>query len=157
VVVVGINPRDGPEAARRFTQGQVGGPGVTVLSGDANAIGTLLRAIGYSYVADPQNDALAHPAGFVTLAADGSVSRALSSLALTPTDLRLALIEAGQGKVGGLTGRLALLCYGFDAVHGIYTRQITTLLRIAGGLTVAAMAGAIAFASWRSTRPGAGA
>ena len=58
------------------------------------------------------------------LTADGRVSRALSSLALQPADLRLALLEAGEGKIGGLAGRLALLCYGFDAVHGIYTAQI---------------------------------
>lgn len=155
LVVVGIDARDGIEAARRFTEGQVGGPGVSVLTGDASAIRTLTNAIGYSFASDEQNDAIAHPTGFVTLAADGHVSRALSSLALTPTDLRLSLIEAGQGKIGGLTGRLALLCYGFDAVHGIYTRQITTLLRLAGGVTVVAIAGAIALLSWRSSRRGA--
>ncbi|MBM0206747.1 hypothetical protein JNW90_29835 [Micromonospora sp. STR1s_5] len=123
-----------------------------MLSGDAIAIRTLMRAIGYDFVADEQNDAVAHPAGFVALAPDGRVTRAMSSLALTPTDLRLALIEAGEGKVGGLAGRLALLCYGFDAVHGIYTRQITTVLRIAGALTVALIAGAIVLMSWRVSR-----
>jgi protein SCO1/2 len=157
VVVVGIDPRDGPAEARRFTDGQIDGPGVSVLSGDAAATQTLMRAIGYGYVVDEQNGAVAHPAGFVALAPDGRVTRALSSLALTPTDLKLALIEAGDGKIGGVAGRLALLCYGFDAVHGIYTRQITALLQIAGAATVALLAGAIAWMAWRSPRRGAGA
>jgi protein SCO1/2 len=48
-----------------------------------------------------------------------------------------------------------LLCYGFDAVHGVYTRQITTLLRIAGGSTVMILAAAIGFMLWRNRRRGA--
>jgi protein SCO1 len=71
--------------------------------------------------------------------------------------LRLALLEAGGGKIGGLAGRIALLCYGFDAVHGIYTRQIATLLQIGGGLTVAILASALGLMLWRSARRGASA
>jgi protein SCO1/2 len=152
LVVFGIDGDDGVDAARRFVSGQVGGPGVFVLSGNAVAIDTLLQAIGYRFRRDAANDAIAHPAAFVTLTPDGRVSRALSSLALQPADLRLALIEAGEGRIGGLAGRLALLCYGFDAVHGIYTTQIVTLLRIGGGLTVALLAAALGLLFWRARK-----
>jgi protein SCO1/2 len=157
LVVVGIDARDGIADARRFAAGQVGGPGVSVLTGDADAIRLLMAAIGYRFQRDAANDAIAHPAGFVTLTADGRVSRVLSSLALQPIDLRLALVEAGEGQIGGVAGRLALLCYGFDAIHGIYTRQIATLLRIGGGLTVAALAAALGFMLWRTRKRGASA
>ena len=155
LVVVGIDANDGVSTARQFVSGQVGGPGVSALSGTAEAIHALLQAIGYRFQRDATNDALAHPAGCVTLPADGRVSRALSSLALQPTDLRLALIEAGEGRIGGFVGQIALLCYGFDAVHGIYTVQIVTLLRIAGGLTVAMLAAALGFLFWRTGKRGA--
>lgn len=155
LVVVGIDARDGIDAARRFATGQVGGPGVSVLSGDEHAIGSLMKSIGYRFAGDPHNDAVAHPAALVTLGPDGRVSRALSSLALQPTDLRLALIEAGNGSIGGLAGRIALLCYGFDAVHGIYTRQIASMLQIAGAMTVAILAGAIGLMLLRARRRGA--
>jgi protein SCO1 len=157
LVVLGIDVRDSLDDARRFANGQVGGPGVSVLSGDGEAIRSLMATIGYRFQADSANDAIAHPAAFVTLTGDGRVSRVLSSLALQPNDLRLALIEAGAGKIGGLAGRISLLCYGFDAVHGIYTRQIATLLRIAGGLTVAILAAAICFMLWWKRRRGASA
>jgi len=157
LVVLGIDARDSLEDARRFATGQVGGAGVSVLSGDDEAIRSLLAAIGYHFQRDNGNDAIAHPAAFVTLTGDGRVSRALSSLALQSNDLRLALIEAGDGRIGGLAGRISLLCYGFDAVHGIYTRQIATLLRIAGGSTVMILAAAIGFMLWRNRRRGASA
>jgi protein SCO1/2 len=157
LVVVGIDARNGVEDARRFTSGQVGGPGVSVLIGTDDAIHSVMAAIGYRFQRDDANDALAHPAAFVTLTADGRVSRVLSSLALQPTDLRLALLEAGGGKIGGLAGRIALLCYGFDAVHGVYTRQITTLLQIGGGLTVVILASALGLMVWRTAKRGAAA
>jgi protein SCO1/2 len=157
LVIVGINAGDGIDAARQFVSGQVGGPGVSVLTGNAEGIDALLQAIGYRIQPDAANDAIAHPAGFVTLTADGRVSRVLSTLALQPADLRLALIEAGEGRIGGMAGRLALLCYGFDAVHGIYTSQIVTLLRIGGGLTVAILAAALGMLFWRARKRGASA
>lgn len=157
LVVVGINPQQGTDAARRFAGGQVGGPGVSVLSGDGAAIDTLTAAIGYHFTPDVSNDAIAHPAAFVVLAADGRVSRAMSSLALQPNDLRLALVEAGNGSIGGLAVRIALLCYGFDAVHGIYTRNIAFLLQIFGAITVVLLAGAIALLLRRFRHPGASA
>jgi protein SCO1/2 len=157
LVVVGLDARDGLAEARQFTAGQVDGTGVSVLTGNAAAIASLMSSIGYRFQRDSANEAIAPPAGYVTLTADGRVSRALSSLALQPVDLRLALIEAGDGHIGGIAGRLALLCYGFDAVHGIYTRQIATVLRIGGGLTVAAIVSAIGLLIWRSRKRGASA
>lgn len=157
VVVVGIDPRDGVDDARRFTNGQIGGPGISVLSGTPEAIATLLGAIGYHTELDGDHDAIAHPAAFMTLGIDGHVVRAMSSLALQPTDLRLALLEAGAGRIGGISGRIALLCYGFDAVHGIYTRRITALLQIAGGLTVVVLAGAVGLMLLRGRKTGASA
>lgn len=157
LVVIGIDAKDSLEDARRFTSVQAGGPGVSVLSGSREAIQSVMAAIGYRFRRDDDNEAIAHPAAFVTLTADGQVSRALSTLALQPTDLRLALLEAGDGKIGGLTGRIALLCYGFDAAHGIYTRRIAALLQIAGGLTVALLASAVGFMLWRTAKRGAAA
>lgn len=152
LVVVGIDPRDSLADARRFTSGQVGGPGVSVLSGDEATIHALLASIGYRTERDTANDAIAHPASYVTLTAGGRLSRTLSSLALQATDLKLALIEASEGRIGGLTGRVALLCYGFDAVHGIYTRQIATILRIGGAAIIVMLVSTLGFMLWRKQK-----
>jgi protein SCO1/2 len=157
LLVVGIDPRDTVDDARRFTRGQIGGAGTSVLTGSQENIAALLGAIGYNTEIDDNHDAIAHPAAFVTLAPDGRVVRALSSLALQPGDVRLALLDAGDGRIGGLSGRIALLCYGFDAVHGIYTRRITTVLQIFGASTAAVMAALLGLMLVRSRRRGASA
>ncbi|QOZ78804.1 SCO family protein [Bradyrhizobium sp. CCBAU 53351] len=157
LVIVGIDPRDSREDARRFTEGQIGRAGVSVLTGSDEAVRTLLDSIGYHTAFDRSRDAVAHPAAFVTLAPDGRVVRALSSLALQPGDLRLALLEASNGRIGGLPGRIALLCYGFDPIHGIYTSRIAAILQLLGAATVAAMAGLIGLLLLRGKRRGASA
>ena len=75
--------------------------------------------------------------------AAGRVRRLLSPLGLDGTDLRLALVEAGDGTVGGLADQIHLLCYGYDPAKGIYTERITTLLSYAAGACVLILAAGI--------------
>lgn len=139
LIVFGIDPKDTPQDARNFVRGQIGdaAASTSVLIGDVATIRALETSIGYRAVYDEENDQFAHPAGVAALASDGRVVRVLSSLALTPQDLRLALIDAGEGRSGGLAARLTALCYGFDPVHGVYTLLIDRILAVAGGVTVA--------------------
>jgi protein SCO1/2 len=146
LIVVGLDPKDTATDALAML-GQIEDPAVaaatTVLSGDAAAVRALTAAIGYKFTYDADADQFAHPAGTVVITGDGRVSRVLSSLALNPLDLRLALVEAGQGRTGSLADRLTLLCYGFDAVHGIYTALIWRVLEAAASLTILVLAGSI--------------
>ena len=137
--LVGIDPRDGVEAARR-TAAEAADAAPRALVGDAAAVGSLTRALGYGYVYDADTDSFAHPAAAMLLTGDGRVARVLSPLALNGRDLRLALIEAGEGRVGSLADRLVLLCYGFDAVRGVYTPLIRRILGLAAVATILAIA-----------------
>jgi protein SCO1 len=146
LIVVGLDPKDSLTDAKAMLD-QIGNPEVakatTVLRGDGATIRALTRAVGYNFSYDADVDQFAHPAGAIVLTAEGLVSRSLSSLALNPGDLHLALLEAGQGHTGSLVDRIALLCYGFDAAHGVYTLLIWRVLEIGAILTVLALAGFI--------------
>ena len=142
LLVVGLDPEDTADDARAMLR-RIGNPDVaaatSVLTGDPGVIRALTTGVGYNFVYDADVDQFAHPAGTLVLTATGRVSRTLSSLALNPGDLRLALVEAGSGRTGTLADRLTLLCYGFDAVHGIYTLLIWRLLEAAALLTILAL------------------
>jgi protein SCO1/2 len=138
-VLVGLDPKDGVEAARRLllADAKTGeGAPARALVGDATAIARLTEALGYRYVVDREADSIAHPAAAILLAPDGRVARVLSPLALNGRDLRLALIEAGEGRGSTVGDRLTLLCYGYDAVRGVYTPLIERILSLAAGATV---------------------
>jgi protein SCO1 len=160
LLLVGLDPQSTAGEARAFAEARIADPkllaATSVLTGTPDAIRRLTDAIGYKYRPDETNKAFAHPTGFIALTADGRVARALSSLGVDSNDLRLALTEASEGRIGGMFGRLSLLCYGFDAVHGVYTSVIEQLLMVGALATVILLAGAVAAMSFHANRRGAG-
>lgn len=149
LVVVGIDPGDPIGAARAMKASRVGADtplasATVFLTGDSASIGALAAAAGYRYAFDSAHDQFAHPAAAFVVTARGRIARVLSGLGLDPADLRLALVEASDGKVGTLVDRLHLLCYGFDPDIGIYTAAVTRWLALGGAATVLLLASGIA-------------
>lgn len=148
LVVIGINPRDSFESAHAMRAAHIDSAnivnnGAVFLSGDEASILTATTAVGLHYAYDAEHDQYAHPAAAYIVDGSGRVRRLLSPLGLDGADLRLALVDAGGGAIGGLADQIHLLCYGYDPVKGIYTERITTLLGFAAGATLVLVAGGI--------------
>jgi protein SCO1/2 len=148
LVVIGINPHDGFESAHAMRTAHIEATspinrGTVLLSGDEANIQAAAKAAGLHYAYDPEHDQYAHPAAAYIVDATGRVRRLLSPLGLDGSDLRLALVDAGNGAVGGLADQIHLLCYGYDPVKGIYTERITRLLGYAAAATLVVMAAGI--------------
>ena len=140
LIAFGIDPREGPEAAAQSIAGlRQNFPalqaGVHGLTGDAASIAAVVQPLGYRYAWDADLDQYAHIAAVAVLTPDGRLSRWLYGITPEPTDVRLALTEAGEGRVGNWADQLLLLCYHYDPQTGRYGPLIWTLLRIAGGAT----------------------
>ncbi len=149
VVAVSIDPADTPAFARAarddlaLRQPAEVGRGWHLLSGPQSSIAPLARAVGFRYFYDAQAQQFAHAAGLVVLTPHGVVSRYLYGVAFEPTDLRLALVESSQGRVGSPIDRLLLLCCRYDPATGRYGWLIWNLLRLGGGATVLVLVGVI--------------
>ncbi len=145
LVVIGLDPKDNLDSARAMRSAHIDavdpiGRAAVFLSGGDADIRAATAAVGFNYAYDAEHDQYAHPAAVYIVGAAGRVRRMLSPLGLDGGDLRLALVDAGDGTVGGLADRIHLLCYGYDPVRGIYTERITTMLEIAAGVTLLVMA-----------------
>jgi protein SCO1/2 len=148
LVVVGLDPKDGLEAAGALKSSHLANDdairrAALFLTGTPATIEQTTTALGYHFAYDAEHDQFAHPASAFVLNGSGEVTRVLSGLGLSGADLRLALVEAGRGQVGALADRFRLLCYGYDPARGIYTARIGLLLQITAALTLAAMAGGL--------------
>ena len=151
---VSIDPRDDPAALAKAKardlppQSQAGW---TFLA-NAGSARELARDVGFRFRHDDDPDAIAHAAGFVVVTPQASVSRYFTGVRFDPSDVRLAITQAGRGRVGSVVDRLVLLCYHFDPTTGKYTLRVLTLLRIA----IACCFAAAALYAWRRLRrPGA--
>lgn len=156
LVTIGLDPKDGPDTARAMRAAHIErdnpvGQAAVLLSGGSAAIQAAAAAVGLHYRYDAEHDQFAHPAAVYVVDGGGRVARVLSALGLNGIDLKLAIVDAGNGAIGTFADRIHLLCYGYDAVHGIYTERITTMLEFAAGVTLVVLAGGI-LAMHRRTR-----
>jgi protein SCO1/2 len=158
VVTVSFEPRETPELAaakkaaylKRYAR-----PGAEAgwhfLTGEPGDIERLTRAVGFRYAWDEELRQYAHPAGIVVLTPDGRIARYLFGIEDAPKDLRLALVEASQGRVGGLVDQAVLYCYQYDPMTGKYGAAVMRILRVGAVLTLGALASFI-FVMWRRER-----
>ena len=162
VVVISINPHEGPMLARDKKQvyvGQFGRPGTAdgwhFLTGTDRSIHAVADAIGFHYAYDESIQQYAHAAAIYVATPRGAVARYFIGLDYPPRSLRFALVEASDNRLGTVTDQVLLLCYHYDPSTGKYGAGILDAVRIGGVLTVLAMVAFIVVSVRRERTPGA--
>jgi protein SCO1/2 len=159
VVVVSFDPGETPAMAaerkqqfvRRYIR-DVREENIHFLTGRDASIKALTSAVGFRYAWDQQTSQFAHPAAITVLTGDGRVSRYLYGVEFAPRDLKLALVEASEGRIGSLVEQAMLFCYHYDPERGRYGFVIMNLVRAAGALTVLVLGASIVLSLRRERR-----
>jgi protein SCO1/2 len=158
VVVVSINPREGPQLASEKKHTYVehyGRPATAAgwhfLTGTDPAIHQLAAALGFRYAYDENIQQYAHAAAIYVVTPSGVVARYFLGIDFAPRDLRLALVEASHNRLGTVADQLLLLCYHYDPTTGTYGAAIIRAVRIGGIATLASIV-AFVFVSLRRDR-----
>jgi protein SCO1/2 len=143
VVTVSFDPREKPALAAAKKASYVeryNRPGAAAgwhfLTGDQPSIDRLTKAVGFRYVWDPELKQFAHPTGIMVLTPQGRIARYLFGIEYGPRDLRFALIDASNGKIGSPVEQVLLYCFHYDPETGRYGFLITRALQIGGAATV---------------------
>jgi len=159
IVTVSFDPRDTPADAteKRNTYlkryGRAGAEkGWHFLTGEQPAIEALTKAVGFRYAWDPKIQQYAHASGIMVATADGRLSHYLYGIEYTPKDMRLALVESSEGKLGNVVDQVMLYCYHYDPATGKYGAVVTNMLRLGGALTLLLLGGFLAMAWQRELR-----
>ena len=146
VVVVSIDPGEGPglASAKKATYVAHYDREATVgawhfLTGRKTEIDRLAKTVGFSYTYDDKTDQYAHQAGLSVLTPDGRISRYLFGIDFAPRDLRMAIVESADRKIGSPVDAVLLYCYHYDPATGAYGLLAMRLVRLAGVLFVLAM------------------
>jgi len=161
VVTVSIDPDEIPEIVRaKANETHALMPGLRdgdarwpFLYGSAESIRRLAESVGYRYRKVGQD--FAHPAVTIVLSPGGTVSRYLYGIAIPPRDLKLALLEAADGKIGASFAENALLiyCFRYDPVGKKYALYASNIMKAAGAVTLVLLAGLLAVLWRRYGRP----
>lgn len=150
VVTVSIDPLESSELAGKkkaaylksyHTRGT--DAGWHFLTGEEAQIRRVTDAAGFAYQYDEESKEYAHASAIYVATPEGRLSHYFFGIEYPARDLKLALVEASQGKIGSLADKLLLFCFHYDPVTGKYSMTIMRLVRLAGIVTLAGIAGAI--------------
>jgi protein SCO1/2 len=146
VVIVSFDPRDDVEAAAKKRKtyidayGQDPGPrGWDFLVGSEGQVRQLADTLGFPYRWDPVGKQFAHSAGAFLLTPGGKLSQTLYGIEFPTRDLRFALVEASQGKLGTTWDKVLLRCFHWDPNAKGYRFAAMMLMKAGGVLMVVVM------------------
>src|SRR5262245_30707610 len=150
VVTVSFDPRDTPEVAKQKKAAYLGRykragaeGGWHFLTGSPHEIAVLTRAVGFRYAYNEKVGQFAHASGVMVATPEGRLSHYFYGIEYGPRDLRLALVEASNHKIGNAVDQVLLACFHYDPSSGRYSMTVMTVVRAAGLATVALIAGAV--------------
>lgn len=156
ILTVSIDPKEPTERAAltrdkylRMYQRPGAGEGYAVVTGKNENIKKLADAVGFHYRYVPETGEYSHVAVTMICTPDGVLSRYLNGVEYNPQTLRLAVLEAAQGKIGGPMDRFFLYCFQYDSAAGKYGPSAFKLMRL-GGAVMVLVIGGILVVYWRS-------
>ena len=148
MITVSIDPNESPERAEATKQKYLdiyGRSGVDAgwhcLTGEDVNIRHLANTVGFGYQYLPETREYAHAAVTIICTPDGRVSRYLYGIEYPPQSLRLALLEASEGKIGSTMDKVLLFCFQYDSSKGRYGPAAMNLMRAGGVLTLVFLGG----------------
>jgi protein SCO1/2 len=144
---ISIDPREGAELAAERKAGRlkmlnsfnISATQFRFLVGDADPIRSIMSVIGFNYRPDGTED-FSHSAVVAILSPETKITHYFTGIEFSPRDLRLALVESSEGKVGDFIDKMLLYCFRFDHTKGEYTVFALNVMKAGGILTLIALA-----------------
>lgn len=158
VVAVSFDPRDRPAdaaAKKRPYLSEYGRPGAAAgwhfLTGSLASIERVTGAVGFHSRFDESLGQFAHASAIYVATPEGKLSRYLYGIEYAPRDLRLALIEASEDRIGSPVDQLLLFCYHYDPKLARYSAAVLNMVRL-GGVAAVVLLSSFLAVMWRRDR-----
>ena len=117
------------------------------LTGDQETIRKLTDAIGFRFKRQGQD--FLHPVCLVILSQEGKITRYVYGTEFLPFDLKMALLEASEGRVGPTLSKVLRFCFSYDPQGRKY---VFNTLKVTGIVTLLFAFGFILFLVLRGKR-----
>jgi len=142
MVTVSIDPLETPELAKAKKQNYLkryqrpaAARGWHFMTGRQDNIERLAETVGFRYAYDAASGQYAHAAAIFVITPDGRVARYLYGIEYPPKSLKLALMEASEGKIGSTLDQLIMYCFHYDPASRRYAPVAMNIMRLGGGAT----------------------
>lgn len=142
VVSISIDPEEDAELAARSKQNylsqmdSVTKSGWYFLTGEKSQIDKVVEAVGFRYKEIEGTGEFAHSAAIMLLSPDGKITRYLYGVSYDEFNVRSALYEAADGKIGSTIDKVVMYCYQYDPDSGSYVPVAINIMKLGGLATL---------------------
>jgi protein SCO1/2 len=157
VVTISFDPHDGPAGSARLKKEYMnqlpdGFPGAawTFLTADSVTIHKFTESVGFQF--KRAGDMYVHPTTLVMLSPDGKITRYLYGAEYLALDLKMAIYEASEGRVGPTIARMLKFCFSYDPKGRKYVLNLTRVVGTGMILSLVGFAVFLAAAGRRRAR-----
>lgn len=106
------------------------------VTADEATIKKITEQVGFKFKWNEKVGEWSHASAAIIVSDTGVISRYLHGIQFEARDIKLALNEAANGKVGNLADSVMLYCFKYDRHQSKYGLQIFRVMQLAGALTV---------------------
>jgi protein SCO1/2 len=117
------------------------------LTGNKESIHKLADAVGFHFKRVGED--FEHPVVLIIVSPDGKIIRYMYGTDLLPFDLKMALIEASQGRIGPAISKIARFCFSYDPKG---KKLVFNLLKVTGTVTLVFALSFIVFLLFKGKR-----
>src|SRR5690606_32425151 len=111
----------------------------------------LTAEVGFGFEWNERQQEFAHTGALIFLSPEGTVTRYLYGIEFPQRDVRTALLEAANGRIGSPMDQLILYCFRYDPNAGSYVLHAVNAMKV-GGLLTMLLLGGVLFLFWRRER-----
>ena len=139
ILTFSIDPSEGTELAHSNKKNYIANldkkgaeDGWYFLTGDSTNIKKLADAIGFTFEYDEEQDQYAHSAGIAFASPERKISRYLYGIEYNTLNMRNALYDSSDGKIGSALDKVVMYCYQYDPTSRSYTPVAMNIMKLGG-------------------------
>jgi protein SCO1/2 len=151
ILTISFNHREMPELAAEKKENYLASLEKNVdpaawrfFTGDSLSIKTLADSVGFYFYEEGKD--FVHSGTLILLSPEGKVTRYLPGIRYLPFDVKMAVMEAGEGRVGPTIAKILSMCYSYDPEGRTYT---TDIVRITSFIVMGLVIGTVVVFSFK--------
>lgn len=110
------------------------------ITADEKTVQKITDSVGFKFKWNDKVNEWSHASAAIVLTPEGKISRYLHGIQFENRDLKLALNEAVNGKIGTVLDSAMLYCFKYNTHQSKYGLQVFRVMQLAGLVTVALLA-----------------
>lgn len=142
VISLSIDPEEDVSVAAKAKDNYLSGFDATTnegwhfLTGQKDQIDAVIEAAGFRYNKIEGTGEYAHSAAIVLLSPDAKITRYLYGIKYDDFNVRNALYESADGKIGSTLEKVVMYCYQYDPDSGSYVPVAFNIMKLGGLATL---------------------